>query len=88
MGQNNRHSSLARKVLSHIVQCYPEKSGDAAQTKNSLNEALSSLEPFKPDPEDVRSINHFLIHQRASDIACKAAWALYKDFVTNDQSNA
>ena len=75
---------LARKVLSHIVQTYSEKSGNPEKTQASLNYAVESLKPFTPDPADIHSINRFLIHHEASDLACKAAWALYKDFVNND----
>lgn len=87
MGQKSRISVLARKVLTHIIQTYPENSDDPAITQASLTEALDSLEPFTPDPGDIKSINEYLINRRASDIACKAAWALYKDFVINQQSN-
>ena len=78
---------LARKVLSHIVQTYSEKSGNPDLTQKSLNSAIESLRPFTPDPADIRSINRFLVHHQASDLACNAAWALYKDFVNNDGQN-
>lgn len=75
---------LARRVLSNIIQTYTEKSVCPEDTQSSLNKALESLKPFTPDPADIRSINRFLIHHQASDLACKAAWALYKDFVNNE----
>lgn len=84
MAQNNGHSILARKVLAHIVQSYSEKSESSSATETSLIAALASLKPFEPTANDIHSINRFLIHQQASDVACKAAWALYKDFVNND----
>lgn len=88
MAQTNGHSMLARKVLSHIIQTYSEKSGNPDTTQKSLDNALDSLKPFIPDEEDIRSINRFLVHHQASDLACKAAWALYKDFVNNENRNS
>lgn len=87
MAQSNGHSILARKVLSQIIQSYSEKSESQNATRSSLDQALASLAPFQPDPQDIHSINRYLIHQQASDLACKAAWALYKDFVTNQNQD-
>ncbi len=84
MGPQKKHSLLARKVLAHIVQAYPEeKSGDASFTQSCLLDAIASLKPFEPEDKDKYTINRFLIHREASEVACRAAWALYKDFVVN-----
>lgn len=85
MGQNQKHSMLARKVIGHIINTYPDKSGDLDATQKSLSEAIESLKPFEPEQKDVNSINRYLVHYEATDIACKAAWALYKDYVVNGQ---
>lgn len=88
MAQVNGHSILARKVLSQIIKTYTEKSFSSEETQASLDKALESLIPFKPDPADIRSINRFLVHHQASDLACKSAWALYKDLVNNEPKDA
>lgn len=85
MGQTQKHSMLARKVIAHIISTYPDKSGDPAFTTQSLSEAIESLKPFQPEQKDLNSINRYLVHYEATDIACKAAWALYKDYVVNGQ---
>lgn len=74
---------LVRKVLGNILQAYPEKSESVAATRKSLEEALVSLTPFKPNEKDTHTINSILIKRQSSDIACKSAWALYKDYVLN-----
>ena len=79
-------SYLARRVLSQIIETYPEKSQSSAATVKSLNEAITSLKPFEPEDSDIKYINGYLLRHQASDIACKAAWALYKDFVVNDRN--
>lgn len=86
MGQSQNKSILARKVISHILNSYPDKSNDPDLTRNSIVEALASLKPFSPEPDDITTINRYLVHYQATDVACKAAWALYKDFVVNERS--
>jgi len=76
---------LVRKVLRNILTTYPEPSPDKLLTRKSIEEALSSLAPFKPPKADIDAINQVLLNREASEVACKAAWALYKDYALNDK---
>lgn len=79
-------SYLARRVLSQIMQSYTDKSPSIEATNLSLVEAIDSLKPFTPLSNDIVTINSYLKRKQASDIACKAAWALYKDLVIISQN--
>jgi len=84
MEDNKINSFLVRKVLNHVLQTYKTKSDSSEETSNSLREALTSLSPFSPSEQDKMAINNILLQNQASDLACKAAWALYKDYVVNE----
>lgn len=88
MNTTTSNTFLVRKVLNHILHAYPEKSGSTEATQKSLTEALVSLKPFSPPSQDSKVINAILLQNKASDLACKSAWALYKDFVVNDENVA
>lgn len=87
MNKDNHTSYLARRVISQINDSYADSAPDLSETSKSLDEALTSLRPFEPPEADIRDINSYLKKRQASDLACKAAWALYKDFVINQQKN-
>lgn len=84
MEDNKINTFLVRKVLNHVLQTHKGKSDSSEDTSNSLQEALASLAPFSPSKEDELAINSILLKNQASDLACKAAWALYKDYVVNE----
>lgn len=87
MTNNTQSSYLARRVIIQIIESYPEVSENTAITTNSLTEAIQSLKPFEPEPSDIVTINAYLAQRQATDIACKAAWALYKDLVINGHNS-
>ena len=70
---------LVKYVVTRIGQIYPEKSASIDDTNRFIHQAMASLAPFRPDKNDMMRLNMYLRNRRASDIACLAAWALYKD---------
>ncbi len=74
------NAELIRDIIERIEHTYPEKSGSKGDTDRFIKDAVSSLGGFKPCQESETLINGFLRHMQASEIACLAAWALYKDY--------
>ncbi len=79
--------NLVRRVLSNVLTSHPVPSCGLDTTEKSIAEAVSSLAPFEPPEGDLIAINSVLRRRQASDIACKAAWALYKDYALNADKN-
>ncbi|NNE57595.1 MAG: hypothetical protein HKN36_05765 [Hellea sp.] len=49
----------------------------------SIEEVMISLGDFKPEIHDSDALSSGLRQLKTSDIACKSAWALYKDYSIN-----
>jgi len=82
----NQYSDIVRNVVQNIRTAFPETATSKAATQLSIKEAMDSLGEFVPDVQDSTMLNEVLLHLRASDIACKSAWALYKDYSINQST--
>ena len=70
---------LVKYVVTRIAQIYPEKSGSIEETNHYIHQAMALLAPFRPEKSDMMRMNMYLRNRQAGEIACMAAWALYKD---------
>ena len=73
---------LIRYVATRIAQAYPGKSGSIEETNQYIHQALASIAPFRPNQNDMMRLNMYLRNRHASEVACMAAWALYKDYIS------
>ena len=80
MGNQN---TLIDQIMESVLVAHPEPVEDSNETRKSIDEAMPSLAPFEPPAFDREALNRRLLSQKASSIACKAAWALYKDYILN-----
>lgn len=74
---------LLRQVLLNIRTAFPEIAKSETDTQLSIEEVMISLGDFKPEIHDSDALSSGLRQLKTSDIACKSAWALYKDYSIN-----
>jgi len=85
MKMTAKNTYVVNQVLRHVMSAYPEKSESIEASRASLICALQSLWPLEPHDDDIAALHGELIRLQASDIACKSAWALYKDLIVNKE---
>ncbi len=85
MGHQN---ILVNQVMESVLGAHPESVENSTETQNSIDEAMLSLAPFEPAAIDRENLNQDLLEHKATDLACKAAWALYKDYILHAEQAA